>query len=869
MPVLLGRMLLVLLAYYATGLLGLLLPYVGTHITLLWLPTGIATAALLRWGTPQLIPIFLGALLVNWQLDSPWMLAISIAVGNTLAPFATAGMLRGLRFNPYLEQGGDIAKMLLAASLGMLCSATGGVTALMYFGILDEALLHAWTVWWLADTVGVLLVLPMLLNVSREGMQALWIHRLPYLGWAMFALLLEWLIFLYIRDPAGQLMLLAFTLLPLVVWSAMRFGITGSSFVVLGLCVIAVWSTAHELGPLYQEGMHAGVFALWVFVITLALVALMISVLQSNRNLSERALRESEARLRGVIDGALDGIVTIDAQGAIVEFNPAAESIFGHRRQDVIGRQLADVIIPKSYRAAHMNGHQRFVETGNSRIFNQRLELTALRADGSEFPVELTLISIEHQGIPLVTGFIRDITDRKRAEQDIRHLAFFDPLTRLPNRRLLVDRLQHTQDISARSKRYGALLFIDLDNFKSLNDTKGHDYGDLLLVEVANRLRACIRAEDTVSRLSGDEFLVLLEDLREDIEQSIAEARIVAEKILDAVNQPSQLRDVEHHNTCSIGISLFRGHESSVEELLKRADTAMYEAKASGRNALRFFDPAMQAALEKRLTLEAQLRGALVRKEFELFYQMQVDASQQIFSAEALLRWHHPQHGIMTPLSFIGIAEDSGLILSIGHWVILSACECLKRWEDSPNTRDIQIAVNVSARQFHQPGFVDDIRQILTITGARPGLLKLELTESVVLDNVDEAIEKMQRLRAIGVRLSMDDFGTGYSSLSYLKRLPLTQIKIDRSFVQDIVNDKSDAAIVQAIIAMSQTLKLNVIAEGVETEEQFSILKQYGCKQFQGYLFGKPEPVESLERRLMHGRLLFGSKSGENIQNLK
>ncbi|CAG0981776.1 putative signaling protein [Methylophilaceae bacterium] len=864
-----GRMLLVFLAYYAAGKLGLLIPYVGSHITLIWLPTGIAVAAMIRWGYGSLLPIFLGAFLVNFSMGITFVAAASIAVGNTLGPFLTAFLLQYFRFSHKLERLHDIGLMIVAASTGMLISASGGVISLLMYGYLAaDQMVQAWFVWWLADTVGVLLVLPMLLNINQQEIRHLWQHRTQYVIWAFVASILEWVIFQYARDPAGQFMLLAFILLPLVIWAAMRFGITGASLVVLGLCLIAVWATSNAQGPLYHPDMRQSIFALWIFMVTLALVALMITMLQATRTASELALRASETKLRGVIDGALDGIVTIDDSGAIVEFNPAAEQIFGYRRQDVIGRQLASVIIPPALRQAHEAGYRRFVETRNQRIFNQRLELTAIRADGSEFPVELTLTSLQEQGLPLVTGFIRDITERKRAEQDIRHLAFFDPLTSLPNRRLLVDRLQQAMAASARSRHYGALLFIDLDNFKALNDSKGHDYGDLLLIEVAGRLRSCIRAEDTVSRLSGDEFVVILKDLRGDLDLSLTEAKIVAEKILDAVKQPCQLKEVEHHNTCSIGISLFNGYEISVDELLKRADTAMYQAKAAGRNALRFFDPAMQAALEKRLALEAQLRVALVRNEFELFYQIQVDGSRKIFGAEVLLRWNHPEQGLLLPAQFISIAEESGLIIGIGHWVLFKACEELKRWQDMDDINPLQLAVNVSARQFRQPAFVDEIKNILQTTGADPRLLKLELTESVVLDNIEDAIEKMNELRAIGMRFSMDDFGTGYSSLAYLKRLPLSQVKIDQSFVRDIAIDPNDAAIVQTIIGMSSTLGLSVIAEGVETEAQFRILAQYGCRQFQGYLFGEPSPGSGLDGLLKSGGLLFGEESGENNQNI-
>lgn len=855
----------VVFAYYVTGMLGLQVPYVGSHITLIWLPTGIAVAALMRWGYGNLAAIFVAAFLVNYSVGSSFTLSAQIASGNTLGPLVAAALMQHFKFKNALDRPNDIFLLVTSAAAGMIISATGGVLALLMNGLLSEGeLLKAWMIWWLGDTVGVLLVLPMLLNISKDELRQLWAQRVQFIVCFVIVALLEWYIFQYLKEPAGQFMLLSFVLLPMVIWAAMRYGITGASLVVLGLSLVAVWATAHERGLFYHADMHQSIFSLWIFMATMVVVALMITTLQARHLLSERALRESESKLRGMINGALDAIVSIDRQGFIVEFNPAAEYIFGRSRESVLGRKLADVIIPPAMREAHIAGHAHFIKSGEKRIFDKRLELTAMRADGTEFPVELTLTSLHDQGLHLVTGFIRDITDKKRAEQDIRNLAFFDALTGLPNRRLLIDRLQQAFASSSRAQKYGAVIFIDLDNFKTLNDSRGHDFGDLLLIEVSRRLRACVRGEDTISRLSGDEFVIILEDLDANVEQSVIEARVVGEKILDAIHQPYQLKEIEYHNTCSIGISLFIGSRISVDELLKRSDTAMYQAKAAGRNALKFYDPQMQEALEKRIELEAELRVALLKQQFVLHYQPQVNSSRRVFGAEVLLRWNSPQHGLLSPTQFIAIAEESGLIIAIGHWVLFNACLQLKAWENNEHASDFQLAVNVSARQFRQPGFVEEINHILAQTGAKPELLKLELTESVVLDNIEDAIQKMEELRKIGVRFSMDDFGTGYSSLAYLKQLPLTQVKIDQSFVRDIATDANDAAIVQTIIAISRTLGLSVIAEGVETEAQFEMLWQYGCLQFQGYLFGKPMVLGELEKILNADGLLFNDDSSEN-----
>ena len=849
------RLLIVVLAYFVTGKLGLLVPYVGSNITLIWLPSGISVAALLCWGYRYWPAILLGGLAVNLTSDLPPELAIIISTVCTLAPLLTAWMLNIFKFRIQLKRLRDMLWLIISACIGMTISASGGVAGLVYFGTDGIHDWHLpWLIWWLGDTLGVLLALPILLSISSYELKRLWQQRAQYLTCCAIVFIAELAILQLVHSTSGQFALLAFMVLPLVIWAAMRFSMLGAALLVLGLSIIAVISTAHSIGPFYQSDVNQGILSLWVFMSTLAMVVLMISVLQAERVATELALRGSEARFRAVVDGALDAVVTIDESGCLVEFNPAAERIFGYTRQQVIGRPLSEVIIPPSMRSAHTKGHQNFLQTGEQKIFDQRVEMVAMRADGSEFPVELTITSLKDKGLPLVTGFIRDITKRKKAEENIHNLAFFDPLTGLPNRRLLLDRLQQAFATSARAHTHGAMLFIDLDNFKALNDSRGHDVGDLLLIEVTQRLRITVRDEDTVSRLGGDEFVVLLEGLNANVAQAAAEARSVGEKLLEEIDKPYQLQGIEHHSSSSIGMCLFSGNDVNIDELFKRADTAMYEAKAAGRNTLRFFDPAMQVAIEHRVKLESQLRRAIAEQQFSLHYQVQVDADRNIFGVEALLRWHHPLGAIVSPGEFIWAAEENGLIIPIGRWVIHQACEQIKRWEALPYASKIQLAVNVSARQFKQVDFVEIIRGCLEFTGINPGLLKLELTESLIMEDIDNTIEKMQAIRAMGVRFSMDDFGTGYSSLAYLKTLPLTQIKIDQSFVSDIATDANDATIVQTIIVMSRTLGLNVIAEGVETEEQFALLKHYGCTQFQGFLFRQPVPLETLDQLLQSGK---------------
>jgi diguanylate cyclase (GGDEF)-like protein/PAS domain S-box-containing protein len=444
-------------------------------------------------------------------------------------------------------------------------------------------------------------------------------------------------------------------------------------------------------------------------------------------------------------------------------------------------------------------------------------------------------------------GSGRDISARKGAEAEIERLAFYDSLTDLPNRRMLMDRLGRALAASQRNHHHGALLFIDLDNFKALNDTLGHHKGDMLLTQVAVRLKECVRDVDTVARLGGDEFVVMLEELSVDPVEATRQAELVARKVLHQLGQPYTLGNHEIHSSPSIGVTLFFQLQHSVEDLLKRADLAMYQAKGAGRNTLRFYDPSMQAAASARVALESDLRQGLQRKEFALHYQRVVDEHGNTTGAEALLRWTHPERGPVSPAEFIPAAEQTGLILPLGQWVLETACAQLVAWSARPHTQKLTIAVNVSARQFKHADFSTHILNLLRVSGANPYRLKLELTESLLLSDFDEVIAKMSELRSIGVSFSLDDFGTGYSSLSYLKLLPLDQLKIDQSFVRDVLTDANDAAIARTILNLARSLDLGVVAEGVETAGQRDFLLRHGCKAFQGYFFGRPVPIDALE----------------------
>ena len=1088
-PEYVAKLLFLALAYFVCGRLGLAIPYLDSHITLIWLPAGIAVAALVRWGYRYWPGIFLGALAINFSVDANPLLDCCIALGNTLGAVLIARLLHRMKFHPRLDRAYDILLLGTTAAIGTLLSASIGVASLSLFKKLpvqDAGL--AWLAWWAGDIVGVLMAVPVLLNISRAELKKLWAQRVEILAWFSIMLGVSWHVFLFINVAGSHSQQLVFLLLPVVIWSAMRFGVIGSSLGVLIPALIAAVATSYGLGPFYSPDFQQGLLFLLLFFATLVLVDLMVAALQAARNRANEALkldnelnkelvqslpgifymldtsgkflmwnrqletvlcssaeeiarshaldffegndrslieenfrrvfthgdtvveaelvakngvktayhftgrrieREGEPVLVGMgidiaerkkaeqktevmlrrhqtlMKSTLEGIHVMDMQGNIVEANETFCEMLGYTNIEMAGLNVADwdaqwsreelmerfkkliridgalfetrhrrkdgslIDVEVSTTGAEIDGqlflyassrdisqrkkveegqriaavtfdtqeaimittpegiilrvNQAFYEiTGyskeevvgqNPRIFQSGRHDAAFykamwdallttgkwsgevwdkRKDGTVFPKMTTITAVydENRKLTHYVAVFRDISNRKKSEQEIHQLAFYDPLTALPNRRLLMDRLHQALALSARNGRYGALLFLDLDHFKNVNDTRGHAAGDLLLIEASRRLQTCVREGDSVARLGGDEFVVLLEGLDSGADEAASLTELVAEKIRLELDQPYVLNDFECHLTVSIGIGLFINHQESAENLLQHADVAMYQAKSAGRNAIRFFDPQMQATLEARASMEADLRHALEKKQFCLHYHIQVDNLQRSLGAEVLLRWDHPRRGQISPMQFIPLAEESGLIVPVGLWVLKAVCMQLREWQKDALTRDLTLSVNVSAKQFRQPDFALQVQRVLQESGAKPSHLKLELTESTVLENVEDTIAKMRELKLLGVSFSMDDFGTGYSSLQYLKRLPLDQIKIDQSFVRDIVSDPNDAAIVQTIIAMTEVLGLNVIAEGVETVEQFEFLEHHGCHAFQGYLFSTPVPIEQFEAEL-------------------
>jgi diguanylate cyclase (GGDEF)-like protein/PAS domain S-box-containing protein len=594
-----------------------------------------------------------------------------------------------------------------------------------------------------------------------------------------------------------------------------------------------------------QDGSYADMHSNTVFTHDrngkiMRAIGAMIDVTEKKRAEDERMLNEAQIRLQAsLLDQAHDAISVTGVDGRIMYWNRGAQRLFGWSAQEALGKTKAELIGTSG----------RELDQAMQSVLEQDEwtgEFTKRRKDGGTVIVASHLtLARDGSGRPLaVLDIETDITRRKQAEQQILKLAFFDPLTRLPNRRLLLDRLAHALGSCARTGLFGALLFLDLDNFKGLNDTLGHDKGDELLEQVARRLHAQVpRVTDTVARHGGDEFVILLEDLSASEHEAAAQAERVAEKILRVFELPFQLGPHQIHTSTSIGVALFDRRITQVDEVLKRGDLAMYQAKGAGRNTARFFDRRMQTMVDSRVRMESDIRYGLQRGEFRLLYQRQTDETGRTIGAEALLRWMHPD-GALLPSVFIPLAEETGLILRLGHWVLEAACRQLVAWALDPAKAGLTLAVNVSARQFRQGAFVDEVLQLVERTGANPHRLKLELTESVLVENVEHTVEHMHALKASGISFALDDFGIGYSSLAYLKRLPLDQLKIDQSFVRDVLTDPNDAAIARTILGLGQTLGLDVIAEGVETQSQRDFLASNGCRSYQGFFFGQPVTAE-------------------------
>jgi diguanylate cyclase (GGDEF)-like protein/PAS domain S-box-containing protein len=577
--------------------------------------------------------------------------------------------------------------------------------------------------------------------------------------------------------------------------------------------------------------------AAWVFILRRRVhqqTEIIRLKLANEASLEERYRRTFERNLTGLYIAAQDG--------GIIDCNDSCAHILGFSsREDLLAHRREAEQITKAFYDGHPIHESRTTE-----IINAEHRFT--RRDGSSGWVLSNARCVQHKndGQTVVEGGLVDITDRKRAEEQIQFLAYYDSLTGLPNRTLLQDRLAKALASAKRHKDKVGVLFLDLDRFKNINDSLGHSQGDLLLQELAIRLQTWAREQDTVARLGGDEFIVVLSSIKE-----AADAAVAAERVAHAISKEFNLRGRVLNITCSIGISMYPDHGEDPETLIKNADAAMYCSKEGGRNTFRYFTKEMNTEVLERLTLESSLHTALEKQQLYLMYQPQIDvATGRITCCEALVRWQHPDHGLVPPDRFIGIAENSGMIVPIGEWVLRTACAQAKVWQQEKD-KAVPVAVNVSAVQFRQEGFCDMIKAVLQETELDPHYLELELTESLLLSNEDVMFEVLGELQKMGVKLAIDDFGTGYSSLNYLKRIPVTKLKIDRTFIQDLAEGSDDAAITTAIINMAKCLKLKVTAEGVERQAQLSQLRKYGCDEAQGYFFGQPLSATEVTKELI------------------
>ncbi|OIQ79741.1 cyclic di-GMP phosphodiesterase Gmr [mine drainage metagenome] len=831
------------LLYLASARLGL--HFFSPHpATLVWSPAGLALAALLIFGRRLWPGVLLGAFMLALTDGVPAMTAVGMAVGSTLEALLGAWLLERTGFDRGLNHSRDVwLLVLLGAGLSTWAGALVGIVSLAAGGLLQlphlDALL-AMAGWWMGDALSVLVFAPLLLAFSvRETGST---FRLRERGWeaALLLLLTEagcLMVFFDWKPIDIDLHLNVFVLLPFLVWAAIRFQQRGVAILVVGVASFALWGLANAAAS--PGELNAVLVDYWLSMAILAPTGLFIAVAHGGRLRIESALRETEADYRELVESS---------QAVIWRATPEAGFTFVSREAEaLLGYPLAQWTESPVFWEQHMHPDDRdwainFRATEAEKLVGYETEYRMRAMDGRVVWLhENVKVVADDRGRPAqLVGIMLDITARKESEAQLRYLANHDALTGLANRTLLQERIDHALQLASRHGTGVAVMFIDLDRFKIVNDTLGHQAGDRLLQDAAKRLRSCLRDSDTIARQGGDEFVVLVEQWTE-----VQDLCDMAGKVLHQLCQPFTSLGQEFHVSASIGISVYPQDGSDANTLLKNADVAMYRAKEQGRNTFQFYAAESNIHSFERLALENSLRRALERKEFEVYYQPKVDAqTQRVVGAEALLRWKHPELGMVSPVQFIPMAEDTGLIISIGAWVLQEACCQARAWHNA-GLPLISVAVNLSARQFRDADLPDTIANALAASGLTPSYLELEITESMIMQGSDQASQILQRFRDMGTHVSIDDFGTGYSSLSYLKHFPIDTLKIDRSFVQDLPQDADDAAITQAIIAMAHSLKLHVVAEGVENVEQYELLRAQGCDQIQGYLFSKPLPAEA------------------------
>ncbi|MGH2659500.1 MAG: putative bifunctional diguanylate cyclase/phosphodiesterase [Actinomycetota bacterium] len=762
-------------------------------------------------------------------------------MGNTVAPLLCATLLQKVGFRPQLDRLRDAVALVIFGTLSMTVSATCGAATLLLWGSIPlSRFWPTWSVWWAGDAMGVFIVAPFLLSLRSTGPRsgASWRRRteagLLFGGLALVS-------YFGLTSPYQA----RYLVFPFLAWAAWRFRQRGAAPAALVASGTAVWTAVKGIGPLGQGGLLERMIALQVFNATVAFASIVLAALVSERRRAEEELRRSQEWVNGLLVSAPGAILVVREDGRIVLANPQAEAIFGYEHDELIGRSV-ETLVPESLRAAHVRHRAGYLKDPTARPMGVGLDLAGRRKDGTEFPVEIGLSTFGTPQARLVTCIISDITERKRAEDEVARQALHDPLTDLANRTLIMDKLSQALHRSERQRSLVAVLFLDLDHFKVINDSLGHEVGDTVLVLMAARLRTTIRPEDTASRLGGDEFVILLEDI-----ESEQHAVDIADRLARAVAEPISLESGEIMVTTSIGIAIAQGTAEGPEAVVRDADAAVYRAKERGRARYELFDRDMRQRAVKRLRTETELRRAIESGQLCLDFQPLVNIDDgRIHSVEALVRWNHPQRGLLVPEEFIPLAEETGLIGPLGSWVLEEACRQASTWSPStPKGTAPAITVNISAGQLARPDFEDTVTKVLDETRVDSSRLIFEITETILMERAPSILGILRRLRETGVHLAIDDFGTGYSSLHYLKRFPVDALKVDRSFVKDLGCDPDDSAIVGAVVSLAHSLGLSAIAEGVETKKQLSQLRRLGCDLAQGFYFAPPQPADELAEK--------------------
>jgi diguanylate cyclase (GGDEF)-like protein/PAS domain S-box-containing protein len=820
-----------------------------------YLPVGLTLALLLCGGRRYVPAVFISSVIAavaNYHRPIFSWCGLPGSIAIYLGYVGAAAILRRhWRIDPKLGTLCDVGRYIVISLGAAILSALFGVLSLLGDGRISRSdALRTAADWWATDALAIITFTPFLLvyvaplvgcwlrSGSESRLSAAWRARasstkiLELTAQSGFVVFAIWFVFGYAPAIPYQPLYLLFV--P-VIWIAVRRGLPGAILATFAISIgmtFAAWITQAHSGslPKLQLAMSA-----------LGLTGLCLGAVVTERKRAERAIRESEKRYRLLFERNLAGVFRTTLAGRFVECNQATACMFGYDSpEEVMAVPVANLYDTASDREAFLTKLK-----SEKSVTNQEMKFRRKNGESAWAVLNVSLVDDDSGIASIVEGMLLDITERKVAEGRVQSLAYYDALTGLPNRILLHDRLSKALSTARRRKHKVALLFFDLDRFKIINDSLGHSVGDLLLQDVAERLKSCAREEDTVARLGGDEFLIVLTHVND-----IPGAAVSAERFMDAMTSRFVIQGHSLSIGCSLGISIFPEHGADSETLIKHADAAMYSAKDGGRNNFQFFTADMNAQAVERLTLENGLRLALDKKELFLVYQPQMDiATGKISELEALLRWQHPELGLVPPDKFIRIAENSGLIVPIGEWVLRTACSQARKWQDE-GLPAVSIAINVSAVQFRQQGFCELIRRVLRETGLAPHYLELELTESLLLGNADVTLSVLQELKAMGLTLAIDDFGTGYSSFSYLKRFPVSKLKIDRSFVRDVAVNPDDAAIITAIISMAKSLNLKVIAEGVEDEAQMSFLRAHRCDEIQGYYFSIPLAVDKVAEKL-------------------